>query len=101
MRIEGSAYVVDLNRSQPVRNETQPAQAVQNSRPAGRVLSFDRVEISPKAREMQKLKSDLDTLPDVRLDRVALAKQNLQNGGYRVEPSVLAQKMMDAYTTTR
>ena len=99
MRIEGSAYVVDLSRSQALRKENTPVEATQEARPAARVLTFDRVEISSQVREMQKLKGELDALPDVRLDRVALAKQNLQNGGYRVEPSVLAQKMMDAFIT--
>ncbi|QXE90340.1 flagellar biosynthesis anti-sigma factor FlgM [Geomonas subterranea] len=99
MRIEGSAYVVDLNRSQQVRNDAQQTQAVQGSRPAGRVIPFDRVEISPQAKELQKLKSEVAAMPDVRTDRVALAKQNLQNGSYRVEASALAQKMMDAYKT--
>lgn len=97
MRIEGSAYVVDLNRSQQVRNEAKQTQAVQGSRPAGRVISFDRVEISSRARELEKLKTEVDAMPDLRLDRVALAKQNLQDGSYRVEASALAQKMMDAY----
>ena len=97
MRIEGSAYVVDLNRSQQVRNDTQQTQAVQGSRPAGRVIPFDRVEISSQAKELQKLKAEVAAMPDVRMDRVALAKQNLQSGAYRVEASALAQKMMDAY----
>ena len=99
MRIDRSAYVVDLSRAQEVRRENQPAQTTEGPRPAGRVLSFDRVEISPKAREMERLKADLAALPEVRLDRVALAKQNLQEGGYRVEPAVLAQKIMDAFGT--
>jgi negative regulator of flagellin synthesis FlgM len=99
MRIEGSPYVVDISRSQEIRKESAPLEAPQGARPAARVLSFDRVEISSQAREMQKLKGELEALPEVRLDRVALAKQNLQNGGYRVEPSVLAQKMMDAFVT--
>ena len=99
MRIDGSAYVVDLSRSQQLRRESQPVEAPRNARPTARVLPFDRVELSPQVREMQKLKTDLAALPEVRLDRVALAKQNLQSGGYRVEPSVLAQKMMDAFVT--
>lgn len=99
MRIEGSAYVVDISRSQQIGKESAPVEAAQKARPAARVLPFDRVEISPQVREMQKLKGDLEAIPDVRPDRVALAKQNLQNGGYRVEPTVLAQKMIDALIT--
>ena len=96
MRIEGSAYVVDLSRPQAVRRESAEPGAVQGTAQPGRVRSLDRVEISPKARELQKLKTDLAALPDVRLDRVALAKQNLQYGGYRVDPKLLAQNMMDS-----
>jgi len=98
MRIDGSAYVVDLTGVKEVRKENLPAEAVQPARPAARVLSFDRVEISSQAREMQKLKAEVEALPDVRLDRVALAKQKLQ-GGYRIDSSDLAQKIMDANKT--
>ena len=97
MRIEGAPYVVDLSRPEAVRRENPQAAAVQGGAQPGRVRSIDRVEISPKARELQRLKQDLAALPEVRLDRVALAKQNLQYGGYRVDPTLLAQSMMDSY----
>lgn len=99
MRIEGSAYVVDISRSQALKKNDPPAQQAQGTRPAARVLAFDRVELSPQVREMQKLKGEMESLPEVRLDRVALAKQEMQSGGYRVEPTLLAQKLMDAYKT--
>jgi negative regulator of flagellin synthesis FlgM len=100
MRIERPPYVVDLTRSQPaqpVRPQGPDQVAVQGTAPPARVRSLDRVEISPKARELQRLKQDLVALPDVRLDRVALAKQNLQYGKYRVDPAAVAQSMMDSY----
>jgi negative regulator of flagellin synthesis FlgM len=97
MRIEGAPYVVDLSRPQAVRTESGEPGAVQGAAKPGQLRSLDRVEISPKARELQKLKQDLAALPEVRLDRVALAKQNLQYGGYRVDPKVVAQSMMESY----
>jgi|GEM_PF-2406510 len=96
MRIEGSAYVVQLSRPQAAKSETASAAVVQGAAPPGRVRTPDRVEISPKARELQKLKQDLAALPDVRQDRVALAKQSLQYGG-QVAPSVVAQSMMESF----
>jgi negative regulator of flagellin synthesis FlgM len=99
MRIDGAPYVVNLASPPAVPKESGAAEAAQGLKAPGRVLSFDRVEISSKARELQSLKQDLAALPDLRLDRVALAKQSLQTGGYRVEPSVLAQKMMEAFGT--
>jgi negative regulator of flagellin synthesis FlgM len=97
MRIEGSAYVVDLSRTQAVRKQGEEAGAVKGAAPPTRLRSVDRVEISPRALEVERLKQDLAALPEVRLDRVALAKQNLQNGGYRVDPGLLAQRMMDSF----
>ena len=96
MRIEGAPYVVDLSRPQAVRSGSPAPGAVPGGAQPSRVRTLDRVEISPQARELQKLKQDLASLPEVRLDRVALAKQNLQYGG-RVDPAVVAQSMMESY----
>ena len=93
MRIEGAPYLVDLSRPQAVPSQGSQTAAVQGSAGPARVRSLDRVEISPKARELQKLKQELSALPDVRLDRVAVAKQQLQQGG-RVDSTLLAQKML-------
>lgn len=101
MRIDGAAYIVDLARPEAVRKEGASADAARGARPAGRVTSFDRVEISSRSRELERLKRDLAALPEVRLDRVALARQSLKQGGYRVEPAVLAQKMLETVGTVK
>lgn len=95
MKIDGPSYIVDLARSQAVQKERAPGQAAAVP-DAARLRTPDRVEISPRSREMLQLKRELEAMPEVRLDRVALARQNLQQGGYPVEPSVLAQKMLEA-----
>ena len=96
MRIEGAPYVVELSRPQAARSGSPGAGAVQAAAQPSRVRSLDRVEISPQARELQKLKQDLAALPEVRPDLVALAKQNLRYGG-RVDPAVVAQSMMESF----
>jgi negative regulator of flagellin synthesis FlgM len=97
MRISGSPYIVDLSRPQAVRQENPQAGAVQGAAAPARLRSLDRVEISPQARELQKLKQDLAAMPEMRMDRVALARQNLQYGGYRIDPGAVAQSMMESY----
>ena len=96
MRIEGAPYVVDLSRPQAVRRESGQADAVQAGAPPSRARSFDRVDISPRARELQTLKRDLAAMPEVRLDKVALAKQQMQYGGYRIDPLAIARKLMES-----
>ena len=96
MKINGAPYVVDLSQSAPVRKERALDQAAR-SESSAKVRILDRVEISPRSREMARLKREVEAMPEVRLERVALARQNLQQGEYRVEASVLAQKMLEAY----
>jgi negative regulator of flagellin synthesis FlgM len=97
MRIASAPYIVNLNKPEAARKQSGQAQAAAPSQPVAKARSYDRVEISPRARELERLKRDLQALPEVRLDRVALAKQNLQGGGYRVEPTYLAQRIMEAF----
>jgi len=96
MRIEGSAYVVQLSRPEASPSGKAAPAVVQGAAQAGRVRTLDRVEISPRGRELQQLKQELAALPDVRPDRVALARQSLQYGG-QVAPSVVAQSMMESF----
>ena len=95
MKINGAPYVVDLSQSAAVQKERALDQPPSGSSARARIL--DRVEISRLSREMARLKREVEAMPEVRLERVALARQNMQQGGYRVEPSVLAQKMLAAY----
>ena len=98
MRIDAPPYVVDITQSQ----EVQAASATQGAATApaaGQVSKkgvVDLVTISSRSRELGKLMQDLSALPDVRLDKVALAKQQLQQGSYRVDPKLLAQKMLES-----
>ena len=94
MVIKGAAYIVDVSRPDAIARESGIASAPASNSPA---KGGDRVDISSRGLELEKLKRDLDALPDLRLDRVALARQNMQEGGYRVAPGVVAQKMMEAF----
>ena len=100
MRIDGAAYIVDLTRPEALPGESGlPEPPLQAEKPARRARRFDRIEISSEVKELSRLKRELEALPEVRLDRVALARQNLQAGGYRVASIDLAQKMMDSFGT--
>lgn len=96
MQIKGSAYIVDLTRPEALPSETRASNSAQRGRGAGQ-RSLDQVDISSGSPSLEQLKKDLDALPDLRMDRVALARQTLQDGGYRVAPSVVAEKMLEAF----
>lgn len=95
MRIEQSPpYVVKIRGSQPaaaakaapVREQQRTAQA-----PVQEVVVF-----SPRMREISALREQLSALPEVRTEMVALAKQQMQYGPYRIDPDVVAQKLVDS-----
>jgi negative regulator of flagellin synthesis FlgM len=97
VRIDTPPYVVDLQRTREVRETTATATKAAATPAAGKVAakSVDVVVLSSQSRELARLNQQLSSLPDVRLDRVALAKQQMQQGGYRVDPKELAQKMLE------
>ena len=94
MRIDNPPYLVDLKQTQQLpqalASSASPAQSLASKAAA---KSVDQVAISSGTREIYRLKQQLSALPDVRLDRVALAKQQLQQGG-RLDSTLLAQKML-------
>lgn len=63
--------------------------------PGGKSLSGDNVDISTKAREMNKAKSLLDSVPDVRGEMVVRLKTDIELGNYQVDAGKVAEKMIE------
>lgn len=63
----------------------------------GVVRHSDLIEISPATKEIDALKKSLAALPEIRLDRVALMKQQLGFGTYRVDAELVAARMAETY----
>lgn len=59
----------------------------------------DIIEISPATREIDALKKSVATLPEMRLDRVALMKQQLGFGTYKIDAELVAARMIENYAT--
>jgi negative regulator of flagellin synthesis FlgM len=53
----------------------------------------DEVQFSIDHEKVQRLKSDLDGMPDLRQERVAVLKQALEAGTYKVPNQQIAQAM--------
>lgn len=59
-----------------------------------REASVDRVELSDEAKTMRQARQLLDTLPDVRSEKVAELKPMIQRGVYNVRAQEVAAKML-------
>jgi negative regulator of flagellin synthesis FlgM len=55
---------------------------------------LDRVELSTRKGEIEKLDKAINALPDVRSERVAALKQQIADGSYQVDPMDVAAKML-------
>jgi len=57
-------------------------------------LSEDKVALSPEAKQIQEAKKLLDSLPDVREEKVAEIREQIENGTYSVDSEKIAFKMI-------
>ena len=81
-------YVNQANASnQPGKSSS--SQETKDSSP-----SNDRVDLSTQSKEMQKIYDVLQATPDVREEKVAQYKKQIEDGTYRVAPDDVADKML-------
>ena len=81
------AYVKNIGK------EKNRVQGASEEVPKG-ILSEDKVALSPAAKEIQEAKKILDALPDVREDKVAEIKGQIEAGTYTIDGEKIAFKMI-------
>jgi|GEM_PF-1388332 negative regulator of flagellin synthesis FlgM len=89
---EGSRIHTFLQRIQRTGEVPNKGQLqVESTSPKG-----ERVEISPQAREIQRLKAALEEIPDVRQKRVDEIRKLIQEGRYRVDLDAVSDRLLQA-----
>jgi negative regulator of flagellin synthesis FlgM len=61
---------------------------------AGVTIAAERVDLSNKAKDIQKIKQVLDQTPEVREEKVQELKRQIENGSYAINPGRIADKML-------
>ena len=84
-------YIQQNGKAGPA-DRTSPSSPAQNQIPAE-----DTVEISAQSREMNKIHEVLATTPDVRAEKVAALKQQVESGQYQVNSDAVADKMLKEF----
>jgi negative regulator of flagellin synthesis FlgM len=54
----------------------------------------DTVVLSDAAKKIQDAKKQLDAIPDIREDKVAQLKEQIENGTYEIDAEKIADKML-------
>jgi len=60
----------------------------------GSVLSTDRIELSTKSKNIDKLKKAMQVAPDLGSEKVAQLKGQISAGTYKVDGKAVAAKML-------
>jgi negative regulator of flagellin synthesis FlgM len=58
------------------------------------IMKEDNVVLSPQAKKIQEAKKIMGSIPDIREEKVAQIKAQIENGTYHVEEKKLAAKMI-------
>jgi negative regulator of flagellin synthesis FlgM len=80
------AYV---NNVQDKKNTAPP-----KDKAASHGVKTDTVDISDTAKRVSAARGELDRIPDVREEKVAELKKQIENGSYKVDPEKIAEKML-------
>jgi negative regulator of flagellin synthesis FlgM len=82
---------------QYVNQQAKPSLADKNQAASANGASFspvDRVELSTSSRLIQKIQEAAQAAPDVRAEKVAALKKQVENGTYQVSSEDIAGKML-------
>jgi negative regulator of flagellin synthesis FlgM len=87
------------NHSIPIEAYVNNVQDKQTTAPpkdkaANQGVKTDTVDISDTAKRVSAAREELDRIPDVREEKVAELKKQVENGSYRVDPEKIAEKML-------
>ena len=75
-------------KSDPVRNEGDKPVS------GGAAIATERVDLSAKAKEFQRIRQIVDQTPDVREEKIQELKDRIESGNYTVDSGKVAAKML-------
>jgi len=64
------------------------------SKPDKAAAKTDTVVISDAAKRIQEIRNQLDSVPDVREDKVAMLKNQIENGTYEINVDKIAENII-------
>lgn len=95
--IKLNAGEVDLRRTPTARVEGERGADPNASVPVrttGALTTSDSVQVSPRATEIGELTAKVEQLPDIRADRVAELRAQVQSGNYQPSASDIAAAIL-------
>jgi len=85
-------FIKNIKKGDKTKIEGLAEQATKGD--AREISKEDNVILSPKAREIQEAKKLLNALPDIRDEKVAQIKKQIENGTYQIDGERIATRMV-------
>jgi negative regulator of flagellin synthesis FlgM len=97
MKISDDKSTQDLSQYIKQTPDTQKATPSQINANKNRYLSGEKVAISEKAGDLNKIGEIVRKTPDVRTEKVELLREKIVSGSYNVSGQEIADKMLREY----
>jgi negative regulator of flagellin synthesis FlgM len=99
MEIPGNDFRI---KGKTVQDRIKVGDKIGTSKSLGGIPSADGTEhiaISSKAKDIQQATEAVNAAPDIRIEKVALIKDQIANGSYSVSSEQLAEKILENIIT--
>lgn len=84
-----------VNTDNFVNRAGDSANVKKNGTLEGGASASDNVDISSRARQMNRAKSLLDSVPEIRTAKVGRLKSDIESGNYHVDAGKVAERMIE------
>ena len=93
MEIAAKNFPVNLDIYKNIRDKEKTD--CSSKQASGEIPEEDKVILSSKAKQNLEAKKILDSLPDIREEKVAYLKNEIENGTYQIKGEKIAVKMLE------
>jgi negative regulator of flagellin synthesis FlgM len=96
MKVDPNLQSIVNAQSDAIQNaKTSRTQGSPNGTDASQPAGSDTVQFSSQFAEVQQLTSQLQQVPDIRTERVAMLKAQIQQGTYNPDPAKVADALLN------
>jgi negative regulator of flagellin synthesis FlgM len=88
--LKGQEITVNIQKT-PKATGTEGKEQVQRT---NKQSTLDRVDISRQGKEVASLMASINSLPELREDKVQQVKEAINSGTYKIDPMKVAEKML-------
>ena len=83
------AYVQKVNSGKKVGEQGEKQKSLNDVR-----TGEEKVQLSTRAKDIQRIKKIINTVPDIRTEKVNQLKRSIEDGTYNVKGEKVAEKMI-------